>query len=432
MRCLTRFLGCLLFLLLPLQVWAIPTLDRLVDEALRNNPDLQAARARWQMVGHQEIPAGTLPDPQLSLSLVNLPTDTLAFDETPMSGKDIRLSQKFPFPGKLGTRRQMAEYQTLWYRHAWEDARLQLAGKVKQSWYRLYFLDRAIALTKKNLAVLDDVIRFAETRYAVGKGLQQDVLKAQVEHSRLTDRLLALQQQRRTTLERFNSLLARSPGQPMQTPERLQPETFALSEEQLRQLSRRNRPLNAAYRALIDRFKSKRRLAELDFRPDFTVWAGYRLRDEVAGDSARGQDFISGGVNLNLPVWQRKRHAQVAEADSAVRMARAQYEQFLNQVDFRLADAYARMAKNRDLIELYEKGLLPQAEQAYRASMAAYQVGKVEFLSLLDALMKLYRFQIDHERAVSEYQVSLAELETEAGLSVSDAGIDTPEQPKAD
>jgi outer membrane protein TolC len=394
------------------------SLDDLVLEALQNNSDLQEARERWQMVGHKVIPAGTLPDPQLSFALVNLPSDSLSFDETPMSGKDIKLTQKFPFPGKLGTKTQMAEYQALWYQHAWEDGRLQLAGQVKDAWYRLYFLDRAIDVTQKNLSILDDFVRLTETRYSVGKGLQQDVLKAQVERSNLMDKLFELRQQRATMLGRFNSLLNRPSSQPLQLPVLVSPETFNESLPQLQEQARQQRPLNAAYMALVDKFKAQRELAKLDYKPDFTVWGGYRFRENIMGDPVEGQDFVSGGISLNLPIWREKRGEQVAEADSAVRMARSQHEQFHSQVDFRLHDSYAQMEKNRDLTQLFEKGIIPQADQTFQATLAAYQVDKVDFLSLLDSLMKLYRYQIDYHRIVSDYQRNLAQLEAEAALAI--------------
>ncbi|GAB4164373.1 MAG: TolC family protein [Geothermobacteraceae bacterium] len=415
MRSLINFL-LLLCLLLPGAAFGADSLDALVLEALRNNPGLAAMQARWQVSSHREIPAGTLPDPVASLGLMNLPTDSLALDDTPMSGIDLKLAQKFPFPGKLGSKRDMAEYQTLWDRHTWEDARYQVAGQVRQAWYRLYFVDRAIEVTRKNIAVLDDFARLAETRYSVGKGLQQDVLKAQVERSRLSDKLVSLTQQRRTLQAKLNSLIGADGSRNMTPPQNLEPAPFDHSLDELRRLAREHRPQVAGYRALMDRFKAQRKLAKLDYRPDFTLWAGYRIREEVKGDPVKGQDFVSGGVSLNLPIWREKRGEQVAEADSAVRMVRFQLEQFLNQVDFRLDDAYGQMEKNRDLVSLYRDGILPQAEQAYRAALAAYQVGKVEVLTPLDALMNLYRYQIDYHRSVSDYLASLSRLEAETAL----------------
>ena len=110
----------------------------------------------------------------------------------------------FPFPGKLGAKGELAEQQALWYKGAWEDAKLQLTQKVKDAWYRLYYQDKAIGITQKNIDILDDFIRLTETRYEVGTGLQQDVLKAQVERSRLMDRLFTLRQQRTTVLADLN------------------------------------------------------------------------------------------------------------------------------------------------------------------------------------------------------------------------------------
>jgi len=254
--------------------------------------------------------------------------------------------------------------------------------------------------------------------------LQQDLLKAQVEQSKLLDKLLTLHQQRTSVLAGLNQLLARPSGaqlEPVDKPE-LTPPGATVS--QLQQLARESRPMFAAYEAQIDRFESQRRLAKLDSYPNFNLWTSYRFRDDDLPDG--GTDFVSAGVGLSLPIWREKRSEEVAEADSGIRMARRQLEEFGNRVDMIIADLYAQAEKNRDLAQLFATGIIPQAQQSFDASLAAYQVGKVEFLSLLDGLLTLYRYRLDYQRVLTDYQRNLARLEAAVGSSPT-AALQTSE-----
>jgi outer membrane protein TolC len=396
--------------------------DALVEEALERNPDLKAAEARWQMFERKVVPAGSLDDPMVSFSMTNYPVDTLEAGETPMTGNDLKLSQKFPFPGKLGTREEVAEQQALWYEGAYEDARLQLRRKVKDSWFKLFFQDRAIGVLRKNIEILDDFIHLTETRYEVGKGLQQDVLKAQVERSKLMDRLFNLQQRRESLQADLNTLLARPSTTTISTPDELAITRVDKDLEELQKGSESHRPLYASYTSLIDRFKAQRKLAKLDYWPDINLWAGYRFREETPGDPVDGTDFVSGGVAINLPIWRKKRAQAVAEAESGTRMALRQFDDFRDKVYFEIHDAYAQMEKDRNLVALYKTGIVPQANQTFQSSMAAYRVGKVDFLSLLDSLLKLYSFETDYFRVLSDYERDVARLEAASGMEFAKAG----------
>jgi len=412
-----------------LLAWGVPAqaretakaqLDTLVVEALERNPDLLAAKARWRMAEHRIVPAGSLDDPRLGFALSNYPIDSFAGDDTPMTGKELQLSQTLPFPGKLGTRKEMAGEQAFWYRGLYEDARLQLVQEVKDAWYRICFQQQAIGITRKNIGILEDFIRLTETRYEVGTGLQQDVLKAQVERSKLLDRLFNLQQQLTSSAANFNRLLNRPAATPLETPQELEATEVEGDLQWFMQQARTKRPVFSAHQAMIDRYQAQRKLAKLDYYPDFNFWAGYRQREEVMGDPAEGTDFVSAGVSINLPLWQGKRRETVAEADSGLRMVQQQLADLGNRIDFTIADQYAQMEKNRDLVELYKTGIIPQAEQSFEASLAAYQVGDVDFLNLLDSLMTLYRYQIDYQRALSDHERSVAGLEAAVGQELGD------------
>ncbi|MBA3016139.1 MAG: TolC family protein [Proteobacteria bacterium] len=396
-----------------------PALTELVAESLVNNPELHAAKKRWQMSERQIIPARSLEDPRLSLTFSNYPIDSLAFDETPMTGNELNLAQTFPFPGKLAAKGEMAEQQALWFRGVYEDGKLQLVKKVKDSYYRLFFQDQGIRIINQNIAILDDVIHLTETKYQVGKGLQQDVLKAQVERSKLMDKLFSLKQMRVSILADLNTLRNQPTAKQVTPPaiEEMTPVEVELNE--LQQGSEKHRPLYASYRSLIERYKAQKYFAQLEYYPNITVSAGYRFRATVPGDPVQGADFVSAGVGINLPFNRKKRHEAVAEADSGIDMASDQYNDFRNKVLFNLHDTYAQMEKNRNQVSLYKTGILPQADQTFQASLAAYQVNKVDFLNLLDSLLSLYRYQIDYYQVLADYQRNVAGLEAESGMDLS-------------
>ena len=399
-------------------------LQRLLRDA-DSNPSLLAAYEQIAVAKAGVAQAQSLPDPVLSLSLSSYPIDSLQSDRTAMTGNEIKLAQMFPFPGKLDAKGKVAADKSRWFAAAYQDARLQVRSKVKDAWFRLLFQRQAIELTEHNLQLLDDFIKLTETRYEVGKGLQQNVLKAHLQRSKQLDKLLALQQQQEATLAELNSLAGRDTAQSVEIDEQLQSDQQQFDLAALQQQAEQKRPLFRAFEALIDQYQDQRKLAKLDYKPDFTLWASYRFRDDGLADG--GTDFVSAGISFNLPVRRERRAAAVTEADSALRMAYQKRNDFHDQVNLALHRELTRFEQAGKLAELYRSGIIPQADQTFQATMSAYQVDKVDFLDLLDSLMTLYRYQIDYVKALSEQQRSLAGIEAAAGLAVEQLSQNTIE-----
>ncbi len=395
----------------------VPLVERLVKEALEANPGLKGADARWRMAETRVAQVSSLDDPQLSLALLNYPVDSFSADEAPMTGNEIRLAQKFPFPGKLGARGNLAEQQAVWFRHMSAEERLQTERGVRDAYWRLAFEDRAIGITEKTIKVFDDLIRFVETRYQVGQAVQQDVLKAQVQRSKLTERLVNLKMKRASILADLNSLLSREMSRPLETEAGDPAVADSPGMSALEEVAEKNRPMLRAYRSLLDRYQAQKEVARLEYFPDFSLWAGYRFRDDGLPDD--GTDFASVGVTVNLPVYRSRREAAVAEADSGIRMAVSQYHDARNRVNSQIQGSLSRLDSSRQLEVLYRTGIIPQASQAYRAALAAYQVGKVDYLSVQDALLSLLGYQIEHQKAVTGAQRAEAQLQAETGKSLT-------------
>jgi len=388
-------------------------LDELVQEALHNNPDLAAMKARWEQSSYKAPQVGSLNDPVLSFNFSNYPSDDFSSDSTPMTGNEVKLSQMFPFPGKLESRSALANEQAKWFEAAYYDARYQVARKVKDAWYKLYFKQMAIGVVERNMRLIDDIIRLTEVRYETGEGLQQDVLKAHVNRSKLMEQLMSLQQQKAVVEAELNRQLNRPAGT-YEVPDNLELPTTGQSLDEFQRAGLEMRPMNAAYQSLIKRYRFQKKLADLDDYPDVTLWGSWRFRDNNLPDE--GTDFISAGISFNLPVYRAKRRAAIAEADAALRMAEYQSMGFRSSVSESIKKAYARMEETYQQTELYSEGIIPQTSQSFQSALGAYQVGKVAFISLLDALMTTYKAEMDYYRVSSEYLRSLAWLEAESTL----------------
>jgi len=391
-------------------------LDELVQEALTNNPDLAAMKSRWEQSSYNIPQVGSLNDPILSFAFSNYPSDDFSSDTAPMTGNEVKLAQMFPFPGKLENRTALASEQAKWFEAAYYDSHYQVARKVKDAWYRLYYKQKAIDVVERNMKLVDDIIRLTEVRYETGAGLQQDVLKAQVKRSDLMDQLISLQQQKAVIESELNRLLNRPAGTFI-VPGNLDLPRTDVTLDEFQRAGLEKRPMNEAYQALVKRYRYQKKLADLDDYPDVTLWGSWRFRDDNLPDE--GTDFVSAGVSFNLPVYREKRRAAVAEADAAMRMAEYQSMGFRNSVSESIQKAYARMKETLEQSELYSEGIIPQTIQSFQSALGSYQVGKVEFVSLLDALVTTFKAEMDYYRVSSEYLRSLAWLEAESTLPLT-------------
>jgi outer membrane protein TolC len=389
-------------------------LAALVDEALAGNPEIKASEARWQAFSDRVRQAGTFEDPMLMLKIQNaLVRDPLAFDRDVMTAKVIGVSQMVPFFGKRALQREGAERAAESERWSFEERKLELRRMVKETWYQLYFVDRSREIVEKNIGILDDLTRFTETMYGVGQGLQQDVLKAQVERSKMEDMRISLRQKRRSLEATLNTLLFRPAGTAVSAIAEVDLTPVDFDEAELEQLAAENRPLIRALAAQVEKARVSRKLGEKESYPDFTVALEYMQRDPAMEE--KGYDMYGASVTFNLPVQHERRRAMIAEAESETRMAQEELNMLRNQIRFGIADGLAQLERSRKLAELYRGGIIPQAGHSLEASMAAYRVGKADFMNVLDSQMTLFNFEREYYDAVAEHQMQLAQLEGVVG-----------------
>ncbi len=392
-----------------------------IQEALENNPRLEAAHQRVLSTEKVIPQAGALPDPQLSFGLSNLPVNSFSFNQDPMTGKVIGIMQMFPFPGKLSLSTDIAEYEAAAVKYQKEEIRNQVIQMVKNAYFDLYAVDRAIETTEKNKALMKQFIHMAETKYKTGSGLQQDVLRAQVEISKLEDEFIMWKQKRISVTARLNALLNR----PVYT--RIEKTSLGLlipdgpqkrfSAEEIE----KNRPLLKAWHQKIQKAETEVELAERDVLPDFMVGASYRQRSDLA-DMRQMTDFFSATLSVDIPLYMnRKQKAKVAEGEMAFKAVKSEYENIKINVLSEIESILAELERNRKRVELYKGGLLIQAQQSLESAQAGYKVGKVDFLTLINNRMLLQNYELQYFFAVSDFHKSLAEYELAVGRDVMQA-----------
>ncbi len=398
---------------------ATPLLDvgAAVERALANNPGLAAIRSRAEALARIPVQRATLPDPSLSLNVMNLPVDTFALSQEGMTQVQIGLSQALPFPGKLALMEAVAAAGANAGMDEVGEWRLGLARDVRTVWWRIFAIDRALETLEADKGLMRQFVDIAQSKYRVGRGLQQDVLLAQLELSRLFDRELGLESRRRNAIARLNVLMAVPPDSDWRLPERVDDALPEVPEPAvLHDLARRHRPLVQRQRALIEAAESRVALAERDYYPDFMVGAAYGLRSGRNPDGTSRADLLSLRLSMSLPIHERGRQGPALDQRKRERIeAGHRLRDLENRVAGEVEQALADYLRSREQVRLFSRGIIPQAVQTVASMRAGYQVNKVDFLNLMRAQITLFDYQTRYWQTLSEAHQALARLVAATG-----------------
>ena len=396
---------------------AVLRLQPHIQEALSANPEIKAEGKKWEAAKERPPQEGSLDDPMLTFEIANLPTNTFSFSQDDMTMKQFSLSQAFPFPGKLGLRSEVARREANAIGQGYRDKQNEIVRRVKEAFYELYAVDRSLEVVEKNRELLREFVKIAETKYSVGKGIQQDVIKAQVELSKLLDEQIRLEQSRQAAGARLNAILNRPPQTPLARTEEVLKDKVQVDLKEIQARALENRPLLKALQEDVERSKAANALARKKYFPDFTVGVSYGFRENAAAVSR--SDMFSAGVAINIPLYFRtKQDRQVAETSAMINAAREQYQAARNEVFSLVKELVSDLEKGSKLIDLLQTGLIPQARLSLDSAVSGYQVNKVDFFTLLDTRLTLSNFEKEYYRVLGDYQVSLAKLEWVVGAPV--------------
>ncbi len=383
-------------------------LDTLVQQALERNPAILAARRAVDARRSLIAAARTLPDPTVSFETMGNPQLTLMPGD-PSSARVLRFSQEIPFPGKLGLQGQIASAEADAETWKYEQVRREVVSELKMSYYDLLLAQKLTDVVEKSRTLLQQFAEISEARYKVGQGAQQDILKSQVEVSRLLDRLATLRREKDTAQARINTLLYRPPDTPIgPAPEMSKPQ-FAWTLDGLYDKALANNPDVRVGRKEIDRDELAVSLAKKSFYPDFEVEVSYFNRQDLP--EMYGLMFKA---KLPLYVW-RKQRPELESATATLLAQRRQYEDTLSTLYFRLKDPFLKLSTDANLLDLYGKAIVPQATLALESSISSYRVGAVDFLSLLSNQATVLEYEMKYYEVLADYCKTLVTLESLTG-----------------
>jgi len=390
----------------------LPRLQELIERALENNQEIKAMQRRFDRVRARIPQAKALDEPMLSVGYMgNLTPFSLQMDD-PSSGRTFSISQDLPFPGKRSLRGKIAssEADAEWW--AFEQTRRNVVAEVKDAYFDLYYLTKALGVVTKTKVLLEQFTKIAEVRYSVGKGIQQDVLKAQVEFSKLIEQQTVLEQRKQLAEARLNSLLYREPESPVGTPDELKPRDFPYSLAQLNETAVANYPDLKAQRRKIEGAQYAIQLAKKEFYPDFSVGFTYVNRPAMP-------EMYGISVAIKLPVfYAQKQRPALTEATASFEAEKRSLENTTTLLMFKIRDKYLAQTTAKRLMSLYSTTIVPQSSLSLESAIAGYEVGRVDFLTLLDNLVTLLNYELSYYEQLSNEEKAVAALEPLVGVTL--------------
>jgi outer membrane protein TolC len=394
--------------------------DQLIDEALQNNPEILATKQKWEVFKEKVPQARALPDPMLGLGIISLPTN-FSFRDEDMTMKEISISQMFPFYGKRRLMGEMAGKEAEAVFNEIQEKVNRIIREVKTAYYDLSHVYRTTEVVQRNKRIMEDFAKIAETRYSVGEGIQQDVLKAHVEVSKMVDELIMLGQRKRALEAKLNALLNRSPETSVGEPEEVIFRKLPFTIEELQKTAVDINPTLMGMKKMIEAKEKAYILAKREYYPDFNFKFAYGQRDNSPEMNRR--DMLTGMMELNIPIFYRvKQDRKVAETKADILTWEAQYRAMKNEIFFMITDMAAMIQQRERQYELYRTGIIPQASLQISSAMSAYRVNKADFMTLLDAQMTLYKYELEYHQALTEYEKSVANLEAAVGKRLFEKG----------
>ncbi len=386
-------------------------LSDILEQVLRAHPEVASASARHEAATHRPAQESALPDPMVSTGYTSAgrPWPGAGLGSDPNSGLGVMVSQGIPFPGKRGLRAQVLRREADAERQQVEVARLSLAARAKQAYYRLAATYQLEAILRTNEDLLATLVRVSESRYAVGQAAQQDVIRAQTQISLLALQRERLGRERRMREGELNALMNRATDAPVGRPNDLTPFTLAPTLSHLVEQANALSPMLRREQLLVTRSEAAIDVARLDFKPDFAVSAGYNYMGSMP-------DMFEARVDVVLPLQRGRRRAAVAEREAALAADQQSAQAARLSLQVRLQEDFQMAVTAGKLATLYRDAVLPQARLAFESSVASYQTGGLEFLAVLSNFGVVLEHEMNVVEQLSDLHVAVSRLEEMAAV----------------
>jgi outer membrane protein TolC len=380
-------------------------LDDFVALVLARNPNVQAMTAAWRAAAARYPQAVSLDDPVFNAMMA----PATFFSNQLDAAYVLQASQKFPTNGKRGARGRVVAAEAGAAYAEVVDARLRIREAATIAYFDYFLVYRQLQLNDENRTAVAQFRSAALARYQANTATEQDVLQADVQLIELDRKQIELERMREVARSRLNTFLLRPPDDSLPPPPPRVPDPAELPPVAVvRDFALRQRPDLAAILARIRTEQAALDLARREYTPDIDLFAGYNSMWQPASvmKDMRGQV----GVNVNLPRHAR-RNSAVREASFRLAQRRAEYDQRVADIQFEVQSAYEQVRESSRTVTIFNERLLPTARQNVASALANYNVGKIDFLTLIQAERQLIELRDRHQQALADYYRRLATLE---------------------
>ncbi len=399
---------------------AVTPLSVLLEEAEKNNPQIEAARQSWQAANQVPTQVSTLPDPQFNVQQVNVgsPRPFAGYTNSDFAYVGLGVSQDFPYPGKLRLKGEIAKRDADVVQQQYESARRAVLAGVKSAYFQLAYLSKTLGILESDGELLQQVEKAADARYRSGMGNQQELLRAQLEQTKLLREITMHHLEVAKLQAQIKQYLNRPQSSPDIEASELPETPLPLIFEELLTAAKEQNPEISGAEKMVERQKLQVDLAHKDFYPDFNVQYMWQRTDPT---QFRAYYMLSFGVRV--PIYRgRKQRPELAQAEAALRRSRSESEVQSQQVAFEVQTNYETAQKTAELLKIYREGLLPQARAGFQAGIAAYQSNRQDFQALLASFLDVLHLDEEYWKSIAERETALARLEQLTGLSLRGEG----------
>ena len=390
----------------------------LIDQAYANNPSIQMAREAWKAsVENYRVTTG-YPDPQLMVTWFPEPI------ETRLGPQDwnAQISQMIPFPGKLTKAGELVIADARIARLKLDMAVKETILAVQESYYELWYIRQAKAITGQNARLLDHLRKISETAHADNRATLTDVVKAQSQSGQLQYDALLLEELEQTEMVRLNGLLNRPPESAVGRLETPVLAPLAADVESIYGMAEANQEDILMAQVGVDKGDTKVSLARFQNLPDFKVglfYAGIGEPDVPVQPRDAGRDAIGLQAGISIPLWFGTNNSRVNKAMAEKSMARAEKVVRVNAVRTKIRTLFFKARNAQRIVTLYETGLVPQAARSMEIAEVWYREGESSFTDFIETQSVWYNFQLALARAKADYGINLARLERMAGTHLT-------------
>ena len=397
-------------------------LDNLIDEAIQVSPKIKMLRSKMDVAGSKIEQGTNLPDPMLTLGLVNMPTNSFSFTQEPMTGKIIGLTQAFPFPGGLGTASDVKAMDTLIVAQEIEDFKNEIRKSISTLYFDLRFVREEIILSKESKSLLEQISEVVKSKYEVSEASLQNIIQVEVQITRVQERIETLNGRENAIIFELNALLLREETSLLETNEISPIKNNTYSSVALIKTANEFRPFLKGIELSEQKSKLMENFADYSYYPNFQIGLQYTQRDYSSVTGQNWNDFFSVVVGVTLPLgYGGKYSSKVNEAKYLQSFYREQYSSSIQSLNQSFGKITAKLNELHIREKLISQTLLSQAEQALQASLADYQVGRIDFINVINAEKDILKIKTDLLKVRTDYSKNIAQLEFLVGTEIKDS-----------